>query len=899
MSVTNAQSGVSSPLTVADFSGGITDNFVSGPVNQYRFADNFLVTDDGTLDTRPGTVIYDGDNPQIPLGNVRISGYMRTNDNFFQVGGRHFYSQVSGSFQELLGPTGNPVLPTGDNLSQFDFSNFNETYIVTSTEFGSPMKVFPDENGDYQVVTAGLPSVQMTSAISFANEMKARFNLHVNSALIHTGAGGDDPDNAITSADATNLSSLLSLVNELSENYTAHLADALLVVPDHHTATGTNYALASTDAVTTLTEANTRLLDLRTKYNQHNADAVAHAVFVPAYAVSLSFVTEPVFTGTAGANQYLYSLVAFYEYTAGTRVFRDYGPTHLQLVTSVNAPDVNAITISSIPVITNSTTENYDTVSIKWLVYRSENQGQTLYEVGSVLNGTTTFIDNRSDSSIVSDNITLYTTGGILDNDPPPEAKYVVIVNGIAWYAHIKEGSEIKNNRVRQSVKDDIDSCPATFFTDFEDEVTGIRSVNIFPIVFCKNRMFRLEGFIDEFGEGIISKREISKNIGAVNHKSIVNVTVPDSGEEGLVFASTDGFYFTDGFNIIKISDAFNKRYKTLVRTATQKKYIYGEFDRENDRVYWCLSDDDGVMDNNAIYVYDMDFGIKKEGVFTRLESHQDSWRPTAISYDHLGNLVLGDTRGFSFKFQANQLTDPRIDLSATVADWRVKQVEWNYESCSMAGGDPSIRKWLNLININMENRTNISLSPQYDVENSGNFREIKEIRLRENITWGDFSVLWQTSTPQTPVYPWNTFPYVQQKRRFVSGKLRVNFLTIRLTNSETIITNSDTLGEAGVVGQVVTLVPDPITATWPEDVTDYKIAFEDDGYETLYPINSRTSDTEIVIVGTAPSGAGQKWHLVGVAKGEAFNLIDYTVHWQAMTPSFIPYRASSSGANA
>jgi len=897
MPIQNQQGGEVGPLKVQDFSGGITDNFVDAPMNQFQRAQNFLITDNKKLNTRPGTVIRDTSYPQTPAGNVRISGYMRTEDKFFEVAGGRFFSDGV----ELLGPSGASVFPSDSNSSLFAHSNFDKTYIVTSSEFGSPKKIFPDVNGDYQVRNAGLPGVDLTSLITLANEIKTKFNAHVLDALQHTGPGGADVGNSVSTGDATNFSSLLDLTNALTDKYTAHIVDALLVSPDHHTATGSDYSLSSTTEVKTLSEVSTRLLDIRTKYNTHNLDVVAHAVFI-SHQADTALTIQPVISGAAGTNQYIYAIVAFYEYNVATIVFQDFGPADEQLVTAVDAPDVSPITISDIPVISNGTTESYDTANIKWVVYRSENLGTVLYEVGRIDNGVTSFVDNRSDSDIVSSNLPIYTTGGVLNNDVPPEAKYNVTVNDITWYGHVREGSEIRGNRLYQSIKFDPDSVPITFYEDFEDEIIGLGSVNIYPIVFCNNRIFRLEGFLDETGDGFITKREISRTRGSVNHNSIVNVTIPATGTEGLVFASSDGFYFTDGFNLMKVSDLFDKRYKTLIRTDAQRSNIYGEYDGLNDRVYWAVTQDVSAnSENDRFYVFDMDFGVKSDGAFTTIVPDSKSWSPTAISFDNNGDLVIGDRRGFSFKFKDNELTDPRIDLlESDVTQWRTRPIIWDYISVATNGGDPNIRKWLNLLIINMENSTNISLSPQFDRENSGNFSEIKEIRLRESITWGDYSVLWQDSTPgQVPVYPWDTFPFIAQKRRFVSGRLRVNYLTIRLTNSETIITNSDTLGLAAVSGgDTVTLSPATGPEVWPEDITDYMFAFEVDGYMQTYRVATRNSDTEVTVFGTPPAGASQKWHLLGVQQGEAFNMVDYSVNWQPLTPSFVPYRASSSGAN-
>lgn len=60
------------PLELEDFSGGITDNYIDGAPNAYFEADNFIVTFNKKLYTRPGSLILSEENPQIPTGAVRI-----------------------------------------------------------------------------------------------------------------------------------------------------------------------------------------------------------------------------------------------------------------------------------------------------------------------------------------------------------------------------------------------------------------------------------------------------------------------------------------------------------------------------------------------------------------------------------------------------------------------------------------------------------------------------------------------------------------------------------------------------------------------------------------------------------------------------------------------------------
>src|SRR3990167_1335346 len=146
--------------------------------------------------------------------------------------------------------------------------------------------------------------------------------------------------------------------------------------------------------------------------------------------------------GGAGARTYIYAFLYFYTYTIGSQVFEDFGPVTQVTVTSSLEPSATNNPVTSIPVLANGATDNYDTTVIKVHIYRTLNGGTTLYKIGEVTNGTTVFTDDVSDAT--ADNGTLiYTTGGVLDNDPPPLCKDVHTVNGYTYYAHIKVSTEV------------------------------------------------------------------------------------------------------------------------------------------------------------------------------------------------------------------------------------------------------------------------------------------------------------------------------------------------------------------------------------------------------------------------------------------------------------------------
>lgn len=382
--------------------------------------------------------------------------------------------------------------------------------------------------------------------------------------------------------------------------------------------------------------------------------------------------SSPVVTPAAGANNYLYAFTYFNEYTVGDRTFQDFGPTTLVEVTNADAPDSSSVTISSIPSITNGLTDNYDTSNIKVKIYRTTNGGTDFYLVGQVNNGVSGFIDNVADTTLIS-NETLYTNDGTLNQEPAPTCKYLHVTNNFGWYAHIKEGSEVYENRIIQSFTYNPDSVNSTFFVDVDDVITGLSSYNFTPIVGCKGSMYRLDGFFTDSGGGAIIAQKISDVVGCVSNRSFVRT------KKGTFFAGNDGFYWTDAFQVIKISDEFNDRYKTFVQNEPEK--IYGTYDEENDRVLWAVQSDSSNFENDTIYCFDLKYGVKEDGAFTVWEN-DTSFRPSAVLY-HNKSILRADSRGYIFRHDVNVYVDPRVDTTVSAANWVDKEIIYNYESSS------------------------------------------------------------------------------------------------------------------------------------------------------------------------------------------------------------------------
>jgi hypothetical protein len=118
----------------------------------------------------------------------------------------------------------------------------------------------------------------LASALALAAGVRTKFNAHCADVLDHTTA--PDIDNPVTGDDPATLAQLLAFTGALLAAYDAHDADAEKVANwvYHDAQEAGDHSLASVVAPTDLQECVTRLNDMKTKFNAHDADATAHGV---------------------------------------------------------------------------------------------------------------------------------------------------------------------------------------------------------------------------------------------------------------------------------------------------------------------------------------------------------------------------------------------------------------------------------------------------------------------------------------------------------------------------------------------------------------------------------------------------------------------------------------------
>lgn len=869
-------------LEVSDFSGGKTDNYINCPINQGQNFDNVLILNNKTLFSRNGILLYDSTNYQIPAGNQKISEFIKhPSGQLFVQSARNLYYIASGSFNTLTGPVdSNPAFSINTTSNYISQAVWRNHVYLTSDSYADPIKVFKNSAGTYQVRTAGMPEIELEGAIDLAVSITSKYNAHIINTPEHTVAA--DTVNGISAPTPYDFNSLIVWITDFITKYTLHEADAAKTSAwSYHAGTETgSHSLASSTVPTTLAEALTFLDDIKTKFNAHDADDSAHGTNSEN---QVSAVRVPAFTAGGSGSHYLYAFFYKYTYTVGDVTFENDGPVFYSADQSLNT---STKTISNIPAIANGSTRCYDTATITCEIYRTVASGSTYYRVGSVTNGTTSYSDTTSDSDLILNSV-LYTEGDVLEDEPPPPCKYISIVNDVACYAAIKEGSVAYPTRFRFSRPGSPDATSVDFDDDVEEDITGINNLGIYHILFTRNRVYRLEGFFDELGRGGIEKREISREHGCISNRSIVRTP------EGLYYAGTDGFYFTDGYTVKKISAHLNPSYKNIVVSTSQEAGITGRFDASEKRIYWAVTSNVVLQNNDSFWVLDLTFpGVAEDQkVFTTF-SNNNSWQPTAIEYLD-GDILIGDSRGYVFRFDDNTIVDYKVDTTVAPSSWNTSTIIWDYKSFSTTFGSVTQFKFVPTCTLQAKNLGNATIQIKSNEEDSNNYAALKEIRVRDSLIWGEAGYTWGASDVL-----WNVQKLVRAMRRFPFRHVRSIYKQIQITNSKTIIYNSDTYGTGNIDGSANTLT---IAGTFPTDIVTYVVTFENDSYTQEYTISTRNSGTVLTFLdpsNVAPTSTGKKWLIKGYRKKERLNLLSFSLNYLTIAQNQSVY-TGSTGANA
>lgn len=644
-------------------------------------------------------------------------------------------------------------------------------------------------------------------------------------------------------------------------------------------------------------------------YNVHNSNPLAPAFWpesnpalmqVDKTADALYLNTPPV------AGSVLYTFVWRYNYTAGGLSFEnDSSPallSQLYWVASATSPAplttaLYPTTLSNLPVLVNSTGQNWDTTNIVLDVYRTITNGTSFFKVGSVANGVTSFVDNVTDISLL-DNQQLYTTGGVLQNDQPPASQFITIMNNTAYYGYCTDltSGQVFPNRILQSIPFAPYAVPAANFDDLDDALAGLSNFNNYVIAFCHTKIYRMEGSYDELGNGLLTHHQVAPTIGAIGQAGIVQT------EYGVFFCGTNGIYWTDGFSLTRVTGELEATYNALIQTPTQRSRVNGVYDKGTRRIYWTFCSTPTAPECDVGYVLDLNWGLSEKMSFTTI-SGGTSFSPTALVVFN-SQLIRGTSYGFIFKHDPQYTSDqtPLLNQASTPSLWAPQAVLYDFESCATNFGSSQIKKWATRITYQGQAKSNLYLQIARKNDNGGGWKQLVPVRSLTAMRWGDPAIKWN----DTPTCKWGADGMIDTFRRMPSGSLRCDWIAVQFTNATAIIAGSDIYGVVSVsalaAGSVTLTLPTPYK--WPFWATLYTISFQNDGYIKQYTISVRTDQTLTVLDpgATSPAGlTGQLWQIQGIPYGQRFNLTAYNITWAPLADEQAAYHGKTSsdgGAN-
>ncbi len=557
----------------------------------------------------------------------------------------------------------------------------------------------------------------------------------------------------------------------------------------------------------------------------------------------------------------------------------------------------SSIEITQIPRLQNAANTNYDTETVKVRVYRTTSGGTTYYQADELDNGTLAYSDTINDTESQGDKTALnlqsplYTTGGVVSYDQAPECAclHVIEEEATSYYGDVTDGIQRLKGRVIQSSPGVVDSGPATFFVDIADQIIRISSHLGVPVAFGRyNGIYRLENGFTETGAGALKAKRISR-------AALVSPAAVVETEVGLFYAALDGFYYTDGYQAIKVSIDLDKSYKQFTRTEQQCSRITGAYDPKRRIVFWAIQEPTLGQDVNKLYVLHLNYGIKPSGCFTTW-SNGDNFRPSALTMFE-GDLIRGDARGAVFRHTADSKTDPEVpsDVTTAAADWETVHIPYKYLSCHLAPGGLAKGQRAQKIHLVGENQGNALIRINAIKENNSYKKKpLAAIRYTPNPTWGQPNPVWADPSED---YPWRYEGKLDVWRRFPSGAIRAQMRQIEIVPAYAGVYRSDDFPFGFVCDvsatQAVLITPDEYldapdfeVVNWPTDVVGMFIAFDIDDYQTEYEITDLSGAGGALDVitfdngGNAPATtSGAKWVIRGIMKEQRVEISSYVIH--------------------
>lgn len=519
----------------------------------------------------------------------------------------------------------------------------------------------------------------------------------------------------------------------------------------------------------------------------------------------------------------------------------------------------------------------YEETTIWYELYRVSQSGGNAKYVGRDRCGTSLLItDTLKDSELGAD---IYTAGGIQEFDPIMAFKYGDrTTNDICWYAGISRdfntdtagayyssSYSYSDSKVYQAVKGHFYAAPLDNYIDLGMKVRGIFANGIYPVVICDNGVQRIEGTIGINGVGSLNAKQIS-DVGTISCDSCVQV------KNNIFYMAEDGFYVTDGFKSICISEHLKERYQTD-ELNNAYDYMGCVYDSYRNVIIWS------IRQNRRLWVLHLDHGIKPESCFTiynnpYYQSDGIELTPTVFAHSKFGrstnwgNPVRDERKDVIyaqkgavtlFRFDKDSYIKYRAKAGGNLTDYSYAiQPEW--ESGKLQFGTTLLKKLITKMVLVLRNDTDVAVDIYHANDGSDTYTQMKSVMFFNNSTVDKFVI---------------------RMRRFTAGMLKCIFKSIKIKKAYCNLYRSDDYDTVTVnaSGKTALLA----SGTWPTDCQNYYLYLDDDSYTQEYEILVVSGDTITVSDdgGNLSDGAGKKWIIKGYPKDQKISLISVEIPYQ------------------
>jgi hypothetical protein len=580
---------------------------------------------------------------------------------------------------------------------------------------------------------------------------------------------------------------------------------------------------------------------------------------------------------TPGVNTFLYVLVYKYTYTVDGTTFIDRSaPSTITNLGNVADPP-NATFDLSASILANTSTTNYDATNVVRELYRTAANGTVFYKVAEVNNAATSYLDTMADATLITREL-LYTMDGSVENDPPPFAKYIHATDLVTLYANVKakDDNTIYANRVYQSVPNDPDSVPYSFFAEVQEPINGVSSYRGLPLVFCQDAVYRLEGVIDQFGRGEMFPVRISSTAGCISNNSIVQT------KDGVFWCGNDGIYWTDGYNIKNVTgNDLRVRYLGWFRTAANNtdieikgKRAQGKFSEAENRIFWIIPGaitDAVTVAQNKLLVLHMDAG----NAFTTW-SNLTHFSPTAIEIFNKvpnGKCLMQASQRSVFQMTNDFSADMYIDYSVYTIPEKYIYIPYSFKSTTTSFGDNYTRKFNTRLVTVAKAKGGLTMLP---TSNADFGRIVAPLKLIAN----------ELSD--------STYTLVEEQRRFPGNTLRCSYRQIYLQPANVQV---DVGYTGAMLSDGVKAVEFPsVSYTWPTEPVGMVLYFNGN-LNTAYTIYKRNTAQQVWVTPAPPANGGiTSFVLKGYPTNEEFTLMALSIHWEPLGRTQDGYTAASEG---